>query len=221
MGITAVDVSYERPGGTCWGGLVQHLPRLFASRPDCLAFLVAAAQVIAGNVGEASCERGVTCRAIIGCCLRTSGRLTAPSSIGRWRPTSMSCCSLCARTQHRRDGAKRVRTIRLVNLPANDSSHALKARCPSDRAAIICAMRTRSIQPGDIVYANKKGRLFHAKVVGTSGDGVLIVEPIEHNISYRQLRASEIAEHWTHTATTPRQDRRPPTQTTFDLSLLA
>ena len=56
-------------------------------------------------------------------------------------------------------------------------------------------MRTRSIQPGDIVYANKKGRLFHANVLGAGDGGVLIVEPIEHNISYRQLKASEISEH--------------------------
>jgi hypothetical protein len=50
-------------------------------------------------------------------------------------------------------------------------------------------MRTRSIQPGDIVYANKKGRLFHAKVLGTGNGGVLIVEPIERNISYRRRRS--------------------------------
>jgi hypothetical protein len=31
------------------------------------------------------------------------------------------------------------------------------------------------------VYANKKGRLFHAKVLGAGDDGVLIVQPIERN----------------------------------------
>jgi hypothetical protein len=82
-------------------------------------------------------------------------------------------------------------------------------------------MRTRSIQSGDIVYANKKGRLFHAKVLGAGDGGVLIVEPIERNISYRQLKASEISEHWTQTAARRREDRRPPAQTTLDLSLRA
>jgi hypothetical protein len=82
-------------------------------------------------------------------------------------------------------------------------------------------VRTRSIQPGDIVYANKKGRLFHAKVIGAGVGGVLIVEPIERNISYRQLTATEIADHWTHTVATRREDHPPPAQTTLDLSLPA
>jgi len=79
----------------------------------------------------------------------------------------------------------------------------------------------RSIQPGDIVYANKKGRVFHAKVLGAGDGGVLIVQPIERNISYRQLKASEISEHWTHSVATRPEDRRPPAQTTLDLSLRA
>ena len=78
-------------------------------------------------------------------------------------------------------------------------------------------MRIAAVKPGDIVYANKKGRLFHAKVIGAGAGGVLIVERIERNISYRQLRASEIAEHWTHNLATRRQDRRAPTQTALDL----
>jgi hypothetical protein len=82
-------------------------------------------------------------------------------------------------------------------------------------------MRTRSIQPGDIVYANKKGRFFHAKVLGAGDGGMLIVEPIERNISYRQLRASEISEHWTHTVATRRTGRQAPAQTTLDLALPA
>jgi hypothetical protein len=83
-------------------------------------------------------------------------------------------------------------------------------------------MRTRSIQPGDIVYANKKGRLFHAKVIGAdAAGGVLIVEPIERNISYRQLKATEITEHWTHTPATRREDRAAPAQSALDLPLRA
>jgi hypothetical protein len=65
--------------------------------------------------------------------------------------------------------------------------------------------------------SNKKGRLFHAKVIDVGAGGVLIVEPIERNISYRQLRASKITEHWTHNLATRRQDRRAPTQTAPDL----
>jgi hypothetical protein len=32
-------------------------------------------------------------------------------------------------------------------------------------------MRMRAIQPGDIVFCNKGGRLFHAKVIGTGAAG--------------------------------------------------
>ena len=53
-------------------------------------------------------------------------------------------------------------------------------------------MRTSSIRAGDIVYASKRGRLFHAKVLQSDAAGTLLVEPIERNISYRHLHASEI-----------------------------
>ena len=78
-------------------------------------------------------------------------------------------------------------------------------------------MRTTSIKPGDIVLANKKGRLFHATVTGVGAAGVLLVQPIQRNISYRQITAPEIADHWTHTVATRREHRRPPTQTALDL----
>jgi hypothetical protein len=48
-------------------------------------------------------------------------------------------------------------------------------------------MRTLSIKPGDIVACNKKGRLFHAKVIGAGAAGTLLVQPIERNISYRHI----------------------------------
>jgi len=80
-------------------------------------------------------------------------------------------------------------------------------------------MRTRAIQPGDIVFCNKGGRLFHAKVIGTGAAGALNVEPIERNISYRQIRASEIADHWTHRIATRREDRRDDEQTALDLGI--
>jgi len=78
-------------------------------------------------------------------------------------------------------------------------------------------MRTRAIQPGDIVFANKGGRLFHAKVIGTGAGGVLNVEPIERNISYRQVKPSEVADHWSHRAATRREDRAAGAQTALDL----
>lgn len=78
-------------------------------------------------------------------------------------------------------------------------------------------MRTTSIKPGDIVCANRKGRLFHAKVTGAGVGGTLLVQPIERNISYRHVTAAEIADHWSHTITTRREDRRAPTQTALDL----
>jgi hypothetical protein len=78
-------------------------------------------------------------------------------------------------------------------------------------------VRLASIKPGDIVRCNKKGRLFHATVKGLGPAGTLVVMPIERNVSYRHVAASEIADHWSHTAATRRQDRRPPTQTVLDL----
>ncbi|MDX6721378.1 MAG: hypothetical protein QOJ63_3632 [Solirubrobacteraceae bacterium] len=82
-------------------------------------------------------------------------------------------------------------------------------------------MRTKSIQAGDIVFCNKGGRLFHAKVIGAGPGGTLMVEPIERNISHRRLKASEIADHWAHNVATRREDRAPQAQTTLGLSLPA
>ena len=65
-------------------------------------------------------------------------------------------------------------------------------RRPRDHAA----MRATAIRAGDIVHANKRGRLFHAKVISAGVCGTLVVEPIERNISYRHLEASEITAHW-------------------------
>ena len=78
-------------------------------------------------------------------------------------------------------------------------------------------MRTRSIQPGDIICCNKGGRLFHAKVTGAGDGGMLTVQPIERNISYRQVKASEISEHWAHNVAARREDRPPRAQTVLDL----
>ncbi|HEX8106051.1 MAG TPA: hypothetical protein VF533_25790 [Solirubrobacteraceae bacterium] len=61
-------------------------------------------------------------------------------------------------------------------------------------------MRARAIHRGDIVLVNKKGRLFHAKVQGLGATGGFAVVPIERNISYRQVAAREIVDHWAHAA---------------------
>ena len=80
-------------------------------------------------------------------------------------------------------------------------------------------MRTSSIRAGDIVYASKRGLLFHAKVVEVDAGGSLLVEPIERNISYRHLQASEITEHWSRSSSTRRTAREPKAQATLELTL--
>jgi hypothetical protein len=78
-------------------------------------------------------------------------------------------------------------------------------------------MRTRSIQSGDIVLCNKRGRPFYARVIGAAAGGTLTVEPIERNVRHRQVAAAEIADHWAHAVATRREDRAPQAQTTLDL----
>ncbi len=69
-------------------------------------------------------------------------------------------------------------------------------------------MRTRSIQPGDIVLVNKRGRIFHATVRGVAAGGGFEVAPIERGISYRHVKAAEISDHWARSDA--RRERRPP-----------
>jgi len=59
-------------------------------------------------------------------------------------------------------------------------------------------MRVRGIDPGDLVLASKRGRLFYAKVRAIEPDGSLSVEPLERNISFRRITAREVADHWSH-----------------------
>jgi len=56
-------------------------------------------------------------------------------------------------------------------------------------------MRLSAISPGDIVRVSVRGRVFHGVVRGTVPGG-LQVEPIERNISYRQIKARDVVEHW-------------------------
>lgn len=59
-------------------------------------------------------------------------------------------------------------------------------------------MRTRAIQPGDLVKVNKRGRVFYARVLGAGAMGGLSVEPLDRRVSWRQATAREVIDHWTH-----------------------
>ena len=56
-------------------------------------------------------------------------------------------------------------------------------------------MRLDGISPGDIVRVSVRGRMFHALVRGTAAGG-LQVEPIERGITYHQVKARDVLEHW-------------------------
>jgi hypothetical protein len=72
-----------------------------------------------------------------------------------------------------------------------------------------CPMRTRSVQPGDIILVTKRGRIFHATVRGVAAGGGFEVAPIERGISYRHVKAEDIADHWARSGA--RREGRPPT----------
>ncbi len=76
-------------------------------------------------------------------------------------------------------------------------------------------MRTRAIAPGDLVLVNKRGHLFHARVLGTGSAGGLSVEPLDRRITWRQASAREVIDHWTH-ARRDRADRPDSDQLSFD-----
>ncbi|HMS61830.1 MAG TPA: hypothetical protein PKD63_06080 [Solirubrobacteraceae bacterium] len=56
-------------------------------------------------------------------------------------------------------------------------------------------MRLDGIDPGDMIRVSVRGRVFHALVRGTTPGG-LTVEPVERNITYRQVKARDVLEHW-------------------------
>jgi hypothetical protein len=76
-------------------------------------------------------------------------------------------------------------------------------------------MRLRSVQPGDVVLANHKGRVFYARVVGHERAGVLRIDPLERHVTYRSVKAREVVDHWMH-ATSARDDRPPDSQMAFE-----
>lgn len=60
---------------------------------------------------------------------------------------------------------------------------------------ILPTMRLDGIDPGDIVRVSVRGRMFHAVVRGAVPGG-LKVDPIERGITYRQVKARDVLEHW-------------------------
>jgi hypothetical protein len=56
-------------------------------------------------------------------------------------------------------------------------------------------VRLDGIDPGDIIRASVRGRVFHAVVRGAVPGG-LAVDPVERGISSRQVRARDVVEHW-------------------------
>jgi hypothetical protein len=56
-------------------------------------------------------------------------------------------------------------------------------------------MRLEAVSAGDIVRVSVRGRVFHGIVRGTAPGG-LQVEPIERGISFRQVKARDVLEHW-------------------------
>jgi hypothetical protein len=56
----------------------------------------------------------------------------------------------------------------------------------------------RTIQPGDLVLVDKRGRLFYARVLGAGATGDLTVEPLDRRSSWRQAMAREVIDHWSH-----------------------
>lgn len=76
-------------------------------------------------------------------------------------------------------------------------------------------MRLRAIAPGDLVLVNKRGRLFHARVIGTGTGGSLSLDPLDRRISWRQATAREVIDHWTHARRDP-SDSPPDDQLSFE-----
>ncbi len=69
-------------------------------------------------------------------------------------------------------------------------------------------MRTRAVQPGDIVLVTRRGRIFHATVRGVAAGGGFEVAPIERGISLRHVKAADITDHWIRSGA--RREGRPP-----------
>jgi hypothetical protein len=80
-------------------------------------------------------------------------------------------------------------------------------------------MRLEGIHTGDIVEVDRKGRRFHAVVVGPAPGG-LSVQPIDRRVAYHSCRSREVVGHWSKRGR-PRQTAAPlrpsPRQLEIDL----
>ena len=56
-------------------------------------------------------------------------------------------------------------------------------------------MTLGTVQVGDVVLADRKGRRFFAIVTG-KGQRELVVEPIDRRVSYHHIRSREVVEVW-------------------------
>ncbi len=81
-------------------------------------------------------------------------------------------------------------------------------------------MRLEGIQTGDIVEVDRKGRRFHAVVIGPVPGG-LALAPTDRRISFHSCRSREVVGHWSKRGR-PRQTGEPllpsPRQLEIDLS---
>jgi hypothetical protein len=64
-------------------------------------------------------------------------------------------------------------------------------------------VRTRGIQPGDLVLVNRRGRLFYAKVRGLGPTGGLNLDPLDKRIGWHSAAARELVDHWSHARAAP------------------
>jgi hypothetical protein len=80
-------------------------------------------------------------------------------------------------------------------------------------------MRLEGIQAGDIVEVDRKGRRFHAIVVGPAPDG-LTLAPTDRRIGYHSCRSREVVGHWSKRGR-PRQtgERLTPSPRQLELDL--
>jgi len=78
-------------------------------------------------------------------------------------------------------------------------------------------MRLEGIQAGDIVEVDRKGRRFHAIVVGRAPDG-LALAPTDRRIGYHSCRSREVVGHWSKRGR-PRETSEPLTPSPRQLEL--
>jgi hypothetical protein len=81
---------------------------------------------------------------------------------------------------------------------------------PAEQQPTAARQTSKGIGPGDIVEIDRKGRRFHAVVVGLeqrdSGRFELDLRPIDSRISYRRATVREVVAVWRRAAVRPARD---------------